>query len=265
MQTLTPEGRRAVTEIAARNGVSLEAALTLLTALAEGNGSQAQFSHPDLGGMGQWSRGGMIMVGDMFNHDLKYRVDRICNELAELLRAQSQTGSEKAVLFAPGSSGSRQWWPADLGVPASVGAQNDLRYAYFPDSRRLLIMRSGQIRIFDAGEHRITGFSQQQSGDSSLTFNSPSGVVRLEDLRSVSTDDQPPIGEAHTPASSDPPPEVRSSSSPFTNPAGDRDVGSQPVGDAIFAVIERLADLRQKNILTEEEFVAKKRELLSRF
>jgi hypothetical protein len=32
----------------------------------------------------------------------------------------------------------------------------------------------------------------------------------------------------------------------------------------IFATIERLAELRQKGILTEEEFVAKKSELLSR-
>ena len=32
----------------------------------------------------------------------------------------------------------------------------------------------------------------------------------------------------------------------------------------IFAALERLADLRQKNILTEEEFAAKKAELLSR-
>jgi hypothetical protein len=262
MQKLTPEGIRAVTEIAARNGVSLEAALALLTALAEGNGSQAQFSHPDLGGMGQWSRGGMIMVGDMFNHDLKTRVDRICNELTELLRAQPQTGDEKAGLFAPGSSGARRWWPADLGVPASVGAQNDLRYAYFPDSRRLLIMHSGQLRIFDAGEHRITGFSQQQSGDASLTFNSQFGRVRLDELRPVPTPDQRPTGEA--PASSEPPPEAPSYSAPFLNPAGSRDAGSQPVGDAIFAAIERLAELRQRDILTEEEFVAKKRELLSR-
>ena len=42
----------------------------MVRALMEGNGSQAQFSHPDLGGMGQWSQGGMIMVGDMFNEGL---------------------------------------------------------------------------------------------------------------------------------------------------------------------------------------------------
>jgi hypothetical protein len=34
--------------------------------------------------------------------------------------------------------------------------------------------------------------------------------------------------------------------------------------DDIFTMIERLAELRQKDILTEEEFAAKKAELLSR-
>jgi hypothetical protein len=35
-------------------------------------------------------------------------------------------------------------------------------------------------------------------------------------------------------------------------------------GGDIFAQIEKLADLRAKNVLTEEEFSAKKAELLSR-
>src|ERR1700733_9823092 len=88
MPKLTPEGLRAVTDIAARHGVSLDAALLLLDSLARGNGFQAQFNHPDLGGMGQWSLGGMIMIGDMFNQGLKYRVDALCNDLSGLLRDQ---------------------------------------------------------------------------------------------------------------------------------------------------------------------------------
>jgi hypothetical protein len=42
----------------------------------------AQFSHPELGGMGQWS-GGMTMIGDLSNSELKGRVERVCLELAE--------------------------------------------------------------------------------------------------------------------------------------------------------------------------------------
>jgi hypothetical protein len=79
MQNLSPEGLRIAAEVAKRHGVSIEAVEALLGALARGNRRQAQFDHPDLGGMGQWSQGGMIMVGDMFNSSLKARVDALCN------------------------------------------------------------------------------------------------------------------------------------------------------------------------------------------
>ena len=56
MSNLTPDGLRMVAEVASRHGVSLEAAFAVLDLLALSNGTQAQFNHPDLGGMGQWSR-----------------------------------------------------------------------------------------------------------------------------------------------------------------------------------------------------------------
>ena len=71
MQTLTQAGQQALDAIAARYGVSTDAALHLLQALARGNGTMAQFNHPDLGGGGQWMQGGMTMVSDLFNNALK--------------------------------------------------------------------------------------------------------------------------------------------------------------------------------------------------
>ena len=68
--------------------------------------------HPDLGGMGQWSQGGMVMVGDMFNNALKARVDALCAELAGLLRA--------AGLFSPAVA-SRQSQSQSHGQPGGVG------------------------------------------------------------------------------------------------------------------------------------------------
>ncbi|MGO9742139.1 MAG: SHOCT domain-containing protein [Roseiarcus sp.] len=271
MQNLTPEGLHIVTEIATRHGVSLDAALTLLGALRDGNGTQAQFSHPDLGGMGQWSQGGMIMVGDMFNQGLKYRVDGLCNELAGLLRSQpvgafqsqSQSGGGGASLFVAGSSG--QWWPAELGSPASVGAQNDLRYAYFPGPRRLAIQQGAQVRVYDTGEHRISGFSQAQSGDQTLTFTSQFGLVRVAELGLVSPrPDRPPTAAKPVAAPPEAPPEAPSAAVEAPPPPSAVAPRAQIAGDAIFTAIERLADLRQKNILSEDEFAAKKRELLSR-
>ena len=278
MQTLTPEGLRIVTEIAARHGVSVEAALIVLDSLARGHGAQAQFNHPDLGGMGQWSQGGMIMVGDMFNSSLKARVDALCNDLADLLRSQpateagaarfaSQTQSQGAgggvSLFAPGASG--QWWPSELGAPVSTGAQNNMRYAWFPDLRRLAIEEGGDVRVYDSGEHQISGFSQQQGGGRSLTFSSQFGVGRLSDLSPVS----PRMGPVVTHASpSNKPAPPSPTPAPPDAPAASARVGA-PATQAlamedIVKTIERLAELRQKDILTEEEFSTKKAELLSR-
>jgi hypothetical protein len=75
------------------------------------------------------------------------------------------------------------WWPADLGTPTSVGAQNDLRYAVFP--RRLAIKDGDHVEIYDTGNHRIFGVAQAQSSDRTLTFTSQDGLVRVGDLPKV--------------------------------------------------------------------------------
>jgi Short C-terminal domain len=274
MQNLTPEGLRIVTDAAKRHGVSLDGALVLLDALARGNGRQGQFNHPDLGGMGQWSQGGMIMIGDMFNQGLKYRVDALCNELAGILhvqpftdskaessQSQTQSSGGEFSLFVAGAGPASQWWPAELGSPASTGAQNDLRYACFLGSRQLAIQQGGQVRVYDTGEHRISGFSQQQGGDQSLTFTSQYGLVRVADLVLVVPEgDRPrnpaPSGSAPLTAQA---PQSETRAAPTAPPPA-----AQPAVEDIVKTIERLAELRQKNILTEEEFASKKAELLSR-
>ena len=275
MPNLSPEGQRIVADVAQRHGVSLDAAVALLGALAQGNGRQAQFNHPDLGGMGQWSEGGMIMVGDMFNQGLKHRVDALCNELAGLLhsqpllgavgQAQSQTqGGVGVSLFVAASPSASQWWPAELGSPASTGAQNDLRYAFFPEQRRLAIQQDGRVRVHDTGEHRLSGFSQQQGGGQSLTFMSQFGLVRVADLPLVhpqgdQPQDQPPSASAMPPPRT---PEAAPSVATVAAPTAAPVMTLAP--DDILRTIERLAELRRKDILTEEEFLAKKAELLAR-
>ncbi|HEY9212502.1 MAG TPA: SHOCT domain-containing protein, partial [Ancylobacter sp.] len=58
MDTSNPATSRLIEDVASRHGVSTEAVRVLLQAVAAGGGTMAQFSHPELGGMGQWSRGG---------------------------------------------------------------------------------------------------------------------------------------------------------------------------------------------------------------
>jgi hypothetical protein len=220
----------------------------------------------------------MIMVGDMFNQGLKYRVDRLCCELADLLRSQplfsapatSQSQSQGGVSLFVSAAASGHWWPEDLGAPASTGAQNDLRYAFFPARRRLAIHRGGQVSVYDTGDHNIMGFSQQQSGDQSLTFTSQYGLLRVADLplvapRADSSESDAPArrDEAASRGASDNHASTPKSPPP-AEPAQAPAIPARSSAEDIFAMIERLADLRQKNILTEEEFTAKKAELLSR-
>ena len=82
MQQLTDEGLRVVNDVAHRHGFSGDAVTAMLIAVSAGYGNQAQFNHAEFGGMGQWSSGGMTMIGDMFNNYLKGRVASLCGELA---------------------------------------------------------------------------------------------------------------------------------------------------------------------------------------
>ncbi|MGA2042566.1 MAG: SHOCT domain-containing protein [Roseiarcus sp.] len=263
MPELTPEGARVLEEIAGRHGVGVDAARAVLDALARGGGSQAQFNHPDLGGMGQWSQGGMSMIGDMFNHGLKHRVDALCNELVGLLRSQPAAGvearraqiqSQAAGMFASGWDSPGRWWPAELGEPASSGAQNDMRYAFFPESRRLAIQQGGRVRVYDAGDHRLSGFSQRQGGDQSLSFNSQFGLVSLADLPLISPREERAADAAPSP----------SPLPPAAPPPAAAPVASSLAAAEILKTLEGLAELRRKDILTEAEFAAKKAQLLSR-
>ena len=75
------------------------------------------------------------------------------------------------------------WWPKELGKPSSSGGQNDLRYAFFPDKRRLLIDQDGTIATYDSGDHDIGGV--QQSSGGSAVFSSQHGTVQLDQLKKV--------------------------------------------------------------------------------
>ena len=310
MLQLTAEGQKFIGDLAQRHGFSAEAVTAMLQAVVAGGGGMAQFNHPEFGGMGQWTRGGMIMVGDMFNNTLKARVDALCTELAGAVAGQPQaaflaggqsqsqrqgsfgagfadgTGAAASLFVAGGGSTSSGWWPAGLGHPSSTGQQNNIRYAVFPAERRLVIEIAGRLNVYDTLDHRIGGVSQQQSGDASLTFTSQHGLVRVADLPVVSADAptaspksaEPerssaapsPRPEALTAPSAapsaapSPPPEAPTAPSPAPAAASRQPATDTGATDDIFSKLERLAGLREKGILSDEEFAAKKSELLAR-
>jgi hypothetical protein len=283
MRQLTPEGQQIINNIAQRYNFSPDAVFSMLQSVINGNGSMAQFNHREFGGSGQWMKGGMIMLGDMFNNGLKYSVGGLCQELSNLVANQPnliQTGSFQSQnqgtqqqenysnpgsqqqnnggpsgavsLFVPPPAGSSgNWWPAGLQFPNSTGAQNNVRYAYFATIRRLAIEANGHVTLYDTLDHQIGGFSQQQSVGGSITFTSQYGLVDVKTLPIISVDNEPPI-----PVQSQPNPnnfQPAPVNTQMTNQEAD-----------IFGAIEKLAHLKEKGILTDNEYGAKKAELLSR-
>ena len=172
-----------VHDIARRHGVSVGAAEAVLTSLRATSGRSAQFSHPDLGGAGQWMPG-MTQVGDMFNTALRAKVDALCADLAAAVRDQP---AGELRTESPRSLASDAWWPANLGSPDTAGGQNDVRYAWFADARRLAVQRHGRVTLYDTAGHRITGVSQQQSGAAgrSLAFSTERGELDVAALTVV--------------------------------------------------------------------------------
>lgn len=267
MQQLTSTGKNLVSDISNRYHLSNDAVIHMMVAVNNGGCSMAQFNCPELGGSGQWMRGGMTMVGDMFNHGLKATVDNLCSELANAL-----TNYQIFPVIPAGTPGSNQWWPADCGSPFSSGAQNNIRYAVFPG--KLAVELNGQVTVYDTLNHNIGGVSQQQGGDTSLTFSSQFGTVAVSQLPIISG---PGIGLPPAQTNFAEPPKANQSMSnqapdsnsnvnangaanAFTNTATS---GSTSTDD-IIAMIEKLAKLRDAGALTEQDFNTKKMELLAR-
>ena len=263
---LTEHGRQLVLDLASRTGFNPEAVGQLLAALQRGNGAMAQFSHPEFGGNGQWARGGMLMIGDMFNDALKARVNALATELASALAGAptpTQAGQPPSPSQRSGAGFTAApsplfafdpqpaWYPADLGTPNSSGAQNTTRYAYFAGKRRLAVEVGGQVALYDTLEHQISGFGQQQGGAGTLTFTSQHGTVDLSALPVV----RPDGDVASEPTGAGP-----KAAAPANNAAG----GSTHAQASIFEAIAQLSALKDRGILTEQEFAAKKAELLAR-
>ncbi len=295
MRELSAAGEQTINDIALRHGFSPNAVLSMLESVINGNGNMAQFSHPEFSGSGQWMRGGMIMVSDMFNHALKSRVDGLCLELSNLIanqpdlirrgsfQSQSQGGQAQSnsnpgqqqryhgsrqqqgvlgpigpvSLFVPPAPGTSDgWWPGDLSGPDSTGAQNGVRYAYFAQARRLAIEVNGGVTVYDTLDHQIGGFSQQQSVGGSLSFTSQHGLIDVASLPVVPLEG---MVRGKQDSVSFGPRAVRQGD--VNAPATAQE---HVQSSAVLATIEKLADLHGKGVLSDEEFASKKAELLSR-
>ncbi len=269
MQEFTNEGNQAIQALSQRYGISTDAVKTMLFAVNAGGGTMAQFYCPELGGGGQWMRGGMTMVGDMFNHGLQATVANLCSELSTLLASTQVLVPVRNAFGGYGNS----WWPAELGSPSSSGGQNDARYAYFPQAQRLAIDRGGQVTLYDTLDHQIGGVQQQQGGAyGSLSFSSQFGTFTVDSLPRVGATNatnatqEPPAYS--NPTNSDFNSSSNSNYQPPVQPQAQAWQGSSSNNpqshDEILSTLERLSDLHKKGIVSEDEFRTKKADLLGR-
>ena len=267
MAKLTPEGEKIVATLAEQYKVGANAVKTMLDAVAKGGGTTAHFNVPEFGGSGQWMRGGAITMGDMVNTQVKGTVDNLCNELSNLMAAQASlfapAGQQPSHAGSAGGAGKEDasaspkpspygWWPAVLGEPSMAGSRNTCRYAYFGEIRRLAVDFGGRTEVYDTTGFIIEGLAPQQAGgDASPVFASNRGPVRLGSLpREYGM-------EAKAKAAPEPREAPAKGTAPAQKPAS-------ADASAILVLIEQLGALKEKGILTGEEFAAKKAELLSR-
>jgi hypothetical protein len=266
MAALTPEGEKIVAALADQYKVGADAVRLMLDAVARGGGGAAQFNLPEFGGAGHWMRGGGATMSDMVNASVKGTVDNLCTELSNLVEAQSS-------LFAPGTqpaadeagqgpggkaaarsnSSPGSWWPAELGEPTTAGSRNAWRYAYFAAARRLAVDAGGKVEVYDTTGFNIDGLVSKQPKGGRPVFASNRGALKLDALPRVYSLEEPDAAPGtDAPASASPAPSQPAPHAQASNAA------------TIIATIEQLAALKDKGILTPEEFAAKKAELLRR-
>ena len=253
--------------LARRSGFSEDAVEAMRRSVVRGGGRMAQFDHREFGGLGQWMQGGMSMISDPSDHDLKQRIDRLCDALARAIACEparstptptgtrSTSGSQSQYQTVGTAGFGRRidqptWYPASFGTPSTSGSQNDLRYAWFAAKRRLAVDRHGVMTLYDTGDHRIGGVSQQQGAASRLSFVSQHGDIDLDRLPVVDHgDDIDARVEIAEPSDE-------------TSPIPHRPTLASTIDP--FVALERLADLHARGIVDDQEFARKKSELLDR-
>jgi len=250
LQKLTQEGQLFVNDLSYRYNLSADAIIHMINAVNNGAGTMAQFNSPELGGSGQWMRGGMTMVGDMFNNGLKNTVNNLCTEISNAL-----VNIQIFPIVPAGTPESNQWWPTDLGlgIPFSSGGQNNTRYAVF--SNRLAVEVNGEVTVYNTLDNNISGVSQQQGSDTSLNFSSQYGTISVDSLPIVFSSKPTPVVEQNN----------NFVETPVINTIhSEPSYNKQESTNEIIDLIAKLASLYDAGALTQEEFNTKKSELLSR-
>jgi hypothetical protein len=87
----------------------------------------------------------------------------------------------------------RSSWPSELGIASTSGTSPEMRYAYFPQNRRLAVEWHGVLTIYDTAEYQFRGMLQAHSAETvGISIWTQRGRVRLADLATVAPRTPPP-------------------------------------------------------------------------
>jgi hypothetical protein len=90
-------------------------------------------------------------------------------------------------MLRPHQPASNSSWPSELGVASTSGGSAEMRYAYFPQNRRLAVELCGVVTIYDTAEYQFRGMLQAHSAETvGTSILTQRGRVRLSDLATVS-------------------------------------------------------------------------------
>jgi hypothetical protein len=125
--------------------------------------------------------------------------------------------------------------------------------------------------VYDTLDNNISGVSQQQGGDTSLTFSSQYGTISVSTLPviygsgNLPSAPQSNFAEPTQNNFSNPTPLVAETNTYQTEPTEPKmNINQNESANSIIGLIEKLSGLRDAGALTDDEFNAKKAELLSR-
>jgi hypothetical protein len=83
-------------------------------------------------------------------------------------------------------------WLSELGIATTSGTSAEMRYAYFPQNRRLAVEWRGVLTIYDTAEYQFRGMLQAHSAETvGISIMTQRGRVRLADLATVSAPTPP--------------------------------------------------------------------------
>jgi hypothetical protein len=89
--------------------------------------------------------------------------------------------------FRPQQTASNSIWPSELGIASTSGTSAEMRYAYFPQNRRLAVELRGVVTIYDTAEYQFRGMLQAHSAETvGTSILTQRGRVQLTDLVTVS-------------------------------------------------------------------------------